>query len=111
MGTFQIAGAGLAGALLAVYLGKQGHQVAVYERRGDMRREAVPRGRSINMALSTRGLAALEEVGLKDQILAAAIPLRGRMIHARDGKTALSFAIGRDYHEIERLLRDAGAEE
>ncbi len=89
MREFQIAGAGLAGALLAIYLGKQGHQVAVYERRGDMRREAVPRGRSINMALSTRGLAALEDVGLKERILAAAIPMRGRMIHDRAGKTAL----------------------
>ena len=32
-------------------------------------------------------------------------------VRGRDGKTALSFAIGRDYHEIVRLLKDAGAVE
>lgn len=85
MSRFQIAGAGLAGALLAIYLGRRGHQVTVFERRPDMRRSAVPRGRSINMALSTRGLHALEEVGLDRFILDQAIPMRGRMIHGRDG--------------------------
>ncbi|MBM3268219.1 MAG: FAD-dependent monooxygenase [Candidatus Sericytochromatia bacterium] len=89
MTRFQIAGAGLAGSLLAVYLGQQGHQVSVFERRGDMRRESVERGRSINMALSTRGLAALREVGLEEAILERAIPMRGRMIHDRAGRTSL----------------------
>lgn len=87
MSLFHIAGAGLAGALMAIYLGRAGHQVRVFERRPDMRREPVPRGRSINMALSTRGLHALGEVGLADEILARAIPMRGRMIHGRDGRT------------------------
>jgi kynurenine 3-monooxygenase len=89
MGQFQIAGAGLAGALLATYLGREGHQVDVYERRGDMRTEPVERGRSINMALSTRGLHALGEVGLREAILARAIPMKGRMIHDREGRTQL----------------------
>ena len=89
MSQFQIAGAGLAGALLAVYLGRQGQQVDVYERRGDMRTEPVERGRSINMALSTRGLHALEEVGLREAILERAIPMKGRMIHDREGGTQL----------------------
>lgn len=86
---FAIAGAGLAGSLMAIYLGRAGYSVDVYERRPDMRTTEVPRGRSINMALSVRGLSALDEVQMKDDILARAIPMRGRMIHAEDGTETL----------------------
>ncbi|NIV72800.1 MAG: NAD(P)-binding protein, partial [Calditrichae bacterium] len=64
-----IIGAGLAGSLLAIYLAKKGFRVSVYERRPDMRRETISAGRSINLALSTRGIHALQEVGLADKIL------------------------------------------
>ena len=80
-----ICGGGLAGALLAKYLGLAGHQVALYERRGDIRDATIVRGRSINLAVSTRGLTALAEVGLKDLVLEHAVPMRGRMMHAIDG--------------------------
>ncbi len=59
-----LVGAGLAGSLLAVYLAKKGFEVNVYERRSDMRKGPVERGRSINLALSTRGIHALKEIGL-----------------------------------------------
>lgn len=78
-------GAGLTGPLLAVYLARRGHTVDLYERRPDMRVQDVGGGRSINLALSTRGLRALAEVGLQDQVLADAIRMPGRMIHALDG--------------------------
>jgi kynurenine 3-monooxygenase len=81
-----VAGAGLGGALMAIYLGRAGHQVKIYERRSDPRKLSGDRGRSINLAISTRGLAALREVGLEQQILEMAVPMRGRMMHRIDGK-------------------------
>jgi len=78
-------GAGLTGPLLAVYLARRGYTVDLYERRSDMRVHDVGGGRSINLALSTRGLRALAAVGLQDEVLADAIRMPGRMIHALDG--------------------------
>ena len=80
-----IVGAGLGGALMAVFLGRAGHRVRVYDRRPDPRKGGLGRGRSINLAISTRGLAALEHVGLDKKLLEVAIPMRGRMVHALDG--------------------------
>lgn len=80
-----VVGAGLGGALMALYLGRAGHQVEVYERRGDPRHSDARGGRSINLAISTRGLQALAEVGLRERVLAMAVPMRGRMIHGVDG--------------------------
>lgn len=82
-----IIGAGLVGSLLSIYLSKRGYQVEVFERRGDMRMEAVEAGRSINLALSDRGILALEEVGIASDILDMAIPMHGRRIHHADEKT------------------------
>jgi kynurenine 3-monooxygenase len=81
-----ITGAGLVGSLLSIYLAQRGHRVSVFERRPDMRKQAVGAGRSINLALSNRGLRALDEVGLTDEIKKAAIPMHGRMMHDRTGK-------------------------
>ncbi|GAA3677243.1 NAD(P)/FAD-dependent oxidoreductase [Nocardioides ginsengisoli] len=76
-----LVGAGLAGCLLATLLGRRGYQVTVLERRSDPRLAGAERGRSINLALSARGLDALERVGLREDALAAALPMRGRMVH------------------------------
>jgi kynurenine 3-monooxygenase len=83
-----IIGAGLVGSLLSIYLAKKGYSVTLYERRGDMRREAVVAGRSINLALSDRGIKALTEVGVAEDVLSIAIPMHGRHIHNRDGSHA-----------------------
>ena len=80
-----IVGAGLAGSLLAIYLGRKGYRVHVYERRADMRKVDVSAGRSINLALSDRGWRALEEVDMKATINEIATPMKGRMIHQDDG--------------------------
>lgn len=80
-----IVGAGLAGCLLAVLLGRRGIAVTVYERRPDPRVAGAERGRSINLAVSARGLAALEQVGLRDQSLKQALPMHGRMVHPLSG--------------------------
>lgn len=78
-------GAGLAGSLLSAYLAKRGFRVDVYERRPDMRKTSISAGRSINLALSTRGIHALREVGLFDGLRDILIPMKGRMMHGTDG--------------------------
>lgn len=93
--TFTIVGGGLGGALLACYLGKAGHEVNLYELRDDMRVAGYAGGRSINLAISHRGLAALDRIGLKDEILRIAVAMRGRMIHSPTGEIAYQ-PYGRD---------------
>jgi kynurenine 3-monooxygenase len=80
-----IVGAGLVGSLLAIYLVKRGYKVSVFERRFDMREHLIDGGRSINMALSNRGIKALEEIGLASQLKQTAVPMNGRMIHDVSG--------------------------
>src|SRR4249919_716194 len=83
-----IIGAGLVGSLLSIYLSKRGYKVKIYERRADMRKEDMVAGRSINLALSDRGIKALEEVGLMEEIRKICIPMHGRFLHNADGTTA-----------------------
>ncbi|MCC6322002.1 MAG: FAD-dependent monooxygenase [Phycisphaerales bacterium] len=83
-----IIGAGLAGSLLAIYLARRGHKVALYERRPDPRQAGYIGGRSINLALSARGLWGMAGVGITDEILAHAIPMRGRCLHSPIGDLA-----------------------
>jgi kynurenine 3-monooxygenase len=82
---FVLIGSGLAGGLLAAYLGRRGYEVDLYERRADPREGNIVGGRSINLAISTRGIHALEQIGLADEALQSAIPMRGRMIHEKSG--------------------------
>ena len=80
-----IVGAGLTGSLLACFLARRGLQVTLYERRADPRGGQAERGRSINLAISERGLDALRRIGLADQVMADALPMKGRMIHPVEG--------------------------
>ena len=80
-----IAGAGLVGSLEAIYMAKRGHNVSVYERRSDMRQAELVAGRSINLALSTRGWNALKRIGIDDEVRKMAIPMPKRIMHAQDG--------------------------
>src|SRR5262249_61124194 len=89
MADLVVIGAGPVGSLLALTLAQRGLSVDVYERRPDMRRVDIGAGRSINLAVSTRGLHALHEVGLDADVLREAVPMLGRMTHALDGKLAL----------------------
>jgi kynurenine 3-monooxygenase len=100
-----VAGAGLVGSLLSIFLAKRGFDVALIEKRPDMRRIDASAlalsgaaGRTINLAVSTRGLHALEQVGLREEILKQAIPMRGRMIHPIRGDLAL-LPYGKDESE------------
>ena len=100
-----IIGAGLAGSLAAIYLARRGMQVDVFEARGDMRREEVAAGRSINLALSDRGITALREVGMDEYMLAEAIPMYGRMIHSVYGETKMLPYSGRQGEYINSVSR------
>jgi kynurenine 3-monooxygenase len=82
---FILIGSGLAGGLLAAYLGRRGHEVDLHERRADPREGNIVGGRSINLAISTRGIHALEQIGIAEEALRYAIPMRGRMIHDKSG--------------------------
>ena len=82
-------GAGLTGPLLATYLTHHGYEVDIYERRSDMRKETISAGRSINLAMSVRGIQALKEVGIYEKIKPLTIPMKGRMIHGLNGSTHL----------------------
>jgi kynurenine 3-monooxygenase len=87
---FVLIGSGLAGGLLAGYLGRRGHEVELYERRADPREGNIVGGRSINLALSTRGIHALQHLGIAAEVLEHAIPMRGRMIHDKSGELHFS---------------------
>jgi len=77
-----ILGAGLVGSLLSVYLGRRGYDVHLIEKRDDPRQSDVTEGRSINLAISVRGLNALSKVSLAHDVLEMSVPMRGRMIHS-----------------------------
>jgi kynurenine 3-monooxygenase len=112
-----VVGAGLAGALLALLLARRGLAVALYERRPDPRQVRPERGRSINLALAARGMRALEAAGALASVEPLMIPMRGRMIHDRDGATTLQpygqrpheviYSVGRA--DLNRVLIDAAA--
>lgn len=94
-----LVGGGLAGSLLALMLARRGLKVTVYERREDVRVEKIEEGRSINLALSVRGIHALKQVGLDAEVLAQTIPMRGRFIHPVSGTTSL-IPYGRTPEEV-----------
>ncbi len=99
-----IAGAGLVGSLLSIYLKQKGHEVHVYEHRPDMRKTSLDGGRSINLALSDRGWKALEGVGLSEEVRKIAIPMYRRVMHAKDG--SLSFqSYGKEKQAIYSVSR------
>jgi kynurenine 3-monooxygenase len=104
---FTIVGSGLAGALMACYLGRAGYRVDLYEKRADPRGHDPERGRSINLAISVRGIHALREIGLADEVLRQAIPMRGRMMHSPTGRLTFQ-PYGKDDSESINSVSRAG---
>ncbi|MCD8528881.1 MAG: FAD-dependent monooxygenase [Chitinophagales bacterium] len=99
-----IAGAGLVGSMWACFLANRGYDVHVFERRSDMRKGKVDAGRSINLALSTRGWHSLKKIGMEEELLKIAIPMHGRMIHQTDGTTDFQ-AYGKEGQSIYSISR------
>ena len=100
-----IVGAGLCGTLLALRMAQRGYNVELREKRSDIRAAAFVGGRSINLALSDRGLKALRSAGMEEQILKTCIPMHGRMIHSLDGTLRLSKYSGRENEYINSVSR------
>ena len=100
-----IVGAGLCGSLLAIRMAQRGFDVSVYEKRSDMREGVEDAGRSINLALSARGLMALDMAGIKEAVLDECIPMKGRMIHPLGGASFLSRYSGREEDYINSVSR------
>ena len=92
-------GSGLTGPLLAISMVKRGFPVRLYERRPDMRQVQISAGRSINLALSTRGIHALQEAGLWHDVENIIIPMRGRMMHSVAGELTF-MPYGKDETEV-----------
>ena len=100
-----IIGAGLCGSLLALRLAQRGYEVAVYESRPDLRKTAISAGRSINLALSDRGLKALRLCGIEDIAKEICIPMLGRLMHDAEGNTFSSNYSGREGEYINSISR------
>ncbi len=104
-----VVGAGPVGSLLSLFLARRGHEVRVFDRRPDRRRVRIGAGRSINLAVSTRGLHALHQVGLDQEVLRQAIPMYGRMVHAGGQQRFLRY--GRDDSEFINSMSRGGLNE
>jgi len=85
--TVNVIGAGQCGTLLANMLARHGFTVNVFERHDDPRVVDAEAGRSINLALASRGIRALQQAGLYSVIEPLLVPMRGRMVHDLDGST------------------------
>ena len=100
-----IIGAGLCGSLLALRLAQRGYKVEVYESRPDLRTTDISAGRSINLALSDRGLKALRLCGMEEKAREICIPMYGRLMHDTLGNTFASNYSGREGEYINSISR------
>lgn len=100
-----ILGAGLVGSLQALMLAQQGYQVRVYDKLPDIRRQSMSAGRSINLALASRGRHALAQAGVLEQTEALLIPMHGRMLHNQQGEQKLQRYGSRETEAIYSVSR------
>ncbi len=109
-----IVGAGLVGAVAAMYLAPRSGPVTLLEKRADPRRGPGRNGRSITVMLSARGWRVLADLGLEEAVRAISVPLHGRCAHLADGSSHVT-PYSRDRRPIwsvererlHRLLLDA----
>jgi kynurenine 3-monooxygenase len=94
-----LVGAGLTGPLLALSLAERGFRVDIYERRPDMRNGEAGAGRSINLAISTRGIHALREAGLWEEMRRIIVPMKGRTMHSVEGELTFQ-PYGKNENEV-----------
>lgn len=84
-----VVGGGLVGSLLVAVLARRGYSVKLFERRPDIRGVELQAGKSINLAISTRGWKAVDLIDVRKEVEKIAIPMYGRMIHDLDSNTVL----------------------
>lgn len=102
-----IVGSGLVGPLLSILLAKKYKmQVVMYERNPDIRKSLSYSGRSINLALSERGINALKQADLYNKdFKKILIPMYGRMIHNNDGSEVFQPYGNKKHHFINSVSR------
>lgn len=105
-----VVGAGPVGCMLTILLSRAfpSSRVIVLEKRPDHRRSRLGVSeinattqtelRSINLALSHRGRAALRAAGLEEEVLARSVPMRGRAVHS----VGAAMAGFQPYDELDR---------
>ncbi|CEL52437.1 kynurenine 3-monooxygenase [Rhizoctonia solani AG-1 IB] len=110
-----VVGAGPVGCLSALSFAKQGWEVEVFEARPDMREPEAKANlslRSINLAISSRGISALCVVdpAIADRFMQNVIPMHGRMIHDNLGhcQSQLYDRDGQAINSIDRGLLNIG---
>ncbi|MEM9564130.1 MAG: NAD(P)/FAD-dependent oxidoreductase [Actinomycetota bacterium] len=104
-GPIVVLGAGPVGSLLALYLARRGHHVRLFESRPDLRRTDIAAGRSINLALATRGIVPLQDLGLFETVEPILVPMAGRMVHQPGEEPTLQpYGLGADdvIHSVSR---------
>ncbi|KAJ3229254.1 hypothetical protein HDU81_005519 [Chytriomyces hyalinus] len=100
-----IVGGGLVGALNAVYFAARGWNVTVFELREDIRTLKQAGGRSINLALSKRGISALEGANAGAGLFETLIPMAGRMIHIGGKQSSQNYGyFGEAINSVDRKL-------
>jgi kynurenine 3-monooxygenase len=104
--TISIIGAGLVGSLLSIYLARRGYEVNVFESRSDSRIASSDSGRSINLAMSCRGITGLSEAGLLPMVERLMVPMRARAIHGETGDVKYQ-AFGRRRDEYINAIQRA----
>ncbi|HSD68071.1 MAG TPA: NAD(P)/FAD-dependent oxidoreductase, partial [Woeseiaceae bacterium] len=104
-GSVNIIGAGLCGSLLSIMFARRGITSSVYERQQDPRCSKPSAGRSINLAMSARGMRALRHAGLLAEVEPLLLPMRGRLIHKENGTTELQPYGQREQEQIYSVSR------
>ena len=99
-----VVGAGLVGSMLSEYLAQRGYHVEIFERRPDLRNVEIIGGRSINLALSDRGWKALAGIGLEEKVKEISLPMKGRMMHSKNGRLTFQ-QYGKDDQAIYSVSR------
>ena len=101
-----IVGGGPSGSLLAILLARRGLVPTVIERSPPFVATAGG-GRSINLALAARGIAALKRAGIDAEVRELMIAMRGRMLHETNGKQRFLIYGQRAAEEIYSVSRSA----
>ncbi|MGI8419704.1 MAG: FAD-dependent oxidoreductase [Candidatus Levyibacteriota bacterium] len=81
-----IIGAGMAGCFMAICLAKRGYKVHIYEHRPDVRKESYDSGRSFNVTLYYRGILAMRQIGIWEEVKKHAIIAQGNVAHYGEHK-------------------------
>lgn len=99
-----IIGGGLAGSLLAILLARRGLEPVVIEKATEAESRSPGGGRSINLALAARGIAALDRAGVRGEVEPLLLPMRGRLVHEGGRERFLPYGQrrGEEIHSVSR---------